>query len=179
LWRFHSVHHSTRHLDWISGFRNHPLDGVLLAPPFAFLLAAGVGAGTSGVLLVVQIVTGLFLHANVRWRWRPLQKFVITPEFHHWHHANEPDALNRNYAALLPVWDLMFRTFHCPADRRPTVYGVAQPVPTGIIAQLRVPLAGLVSRLRGLRHPRSAVRVLRHDLRRGRQQITAVVLSHR
>ena len=27
LWRFHAVHHSTEHLDWISGFRNHPLDG--------------------------------------------------------------------------------------------------------------------------------------------------------
>ena len=79
LWRFHSVHHSTEHLDWISGLRAHPFDGALLAPPFVFLLAAGFGAELAGVLAAVQVVIGLFLHANVRWRWRLLHRVVITP----------------------------------------------------------------------------------------------------
>src|SRR5690606_31057729 len=38
LWRFHSVHHSSEHLDWVSGFRVHPVDGAVIAPPFFLLL---------------------------------------------------------------------------------------------------------------------------------------------
>ena len=71
------------------------------------------------MLAVVQIVTGLFLHANVRWRWRPLHRVVITPEFHHWHHADEAVADNSNYSVFLPVWDILFGTYLMPADRRP------------------------------------------------------------
>jgi sterol desaturase/sphingolipid hydroxylase (fatty acid hydroxylase superfamily) len=143
LWRFHSVHHSTEHLDWVSGFRTHPFDGILIAPPFVFLVVAGFSPEFSGVLLVVQAVLGLFLHANVRWRLRPLHRFVITPEFHHWHHSNEADAHHTNYSVFLPVWDIVFRTYRMPADRRPTVYGVTPQLPDGIAAQLVHPLRGL------------------------------------
>jgi len=109
------VHHSTEQLDWVSGFRNHPFDGAIVAPPFFFLIAAGFDATFTGVLAVVQLVTGLFLHANVRWRWRPLHRIVITPEFHHWHHANETDAHNSNYSVFLPLWDIVFGTYYMPA----------------------------------------------------------------
>ena len=68
-----------RHLDWISGLRVHPFDGALLAPPFVFLLAAGFSAEVAGALAIVQFVTGLFLHANVRWRWRPLHRSSSRP----------------------------------------------------------------------------------------------------
>lgn len=53
-WRFHKVHHSTEQLDWVSGFRGHPFDGLLLAPPIVFLLAAGFSAELSGVLAAVS-----------------------------------------------------------------------------------------------------------------------------
>jgi sterol desaturase/sphingolipid hydroxylase (fatty acid hydroxylase superfamily) len=168
LWRFHSVHHSTEHLDWVSGFRNHPLDGTLIAPAFFFLLAAGFSTEFTGALAVVQIVTGLFLHANVRWLWRPLHKVVITPEFHHWHHANEPGAINSNYSVFLPAWDLLFGTYFMPKDRRPQRYGVSEAVPTGMIAQLRYPLRGSANPLRMVRHPihgaRAVGRFVRHAL---------------
>jgi sterol desaturase/sphingolipid hydroxylase (fatty acid hydroxylase superfamily) len=173
LWRFHRVHHSTRHLDWISGFRNHPFDGVLLAPAFVLLLAAGFRPELAGALVVVQVALGLFLHANVRWRWRPLQRLVITPEFHHWHHANERQAYNTNYSTFLPVWDLLFRTYSVPADRRPTVYGVDGTVPPGLVGQLWEPLRGLRNPLRAVRHPVRAGRETAVAVRRGVGQMAA------
>jgi sterol desaturase/sphingolipid hydroxylase (fatty acid hydroxylase superfamily) len=172
LWRFHSVHHSSERMDWISGVRSHPLDGTVLAPPVVVLLAAGFGAELTGVLAVIQIVTGLFLHANVRWRWRPLQRIVATPEFHHWHHSSEADALNTNYSAVLPIWDLLFGTFFLPGDgRRPEVYGTATPVPDGFLAQLRHPFRGLRSPVLALRHPSAELRRTLVALRRGARQI--------
>ena len=158
LWRFHAIHHSPERLDWISGFRTHPLDGTLIAPAFVFLLAAGFDAEFTGVLAVVQIVVGIFLHANVRWRLRPLHKLVITPEFHHWHPANEPGAINSNYSVFLPGWDLLFGTYFMPRNRRPQRYGVSEYIPTGMAAQLRHPLRGMGNPVRVVRHPVRSIR---------------------
>lgn len=153
LWRFHSVHHSVEHMDWVSGFRNHPIDGAILAPPIAFLLAAGFSPEATGVFAILQIVTGLFLHANVRWRLRPIQRLIITPEFHHWHHTNEAAAINTNYSVFLPAWDIVFGTWFMPKDRRPQVYGIDEPIPSGLLPQLFFPFRGLRSPLWMLRHP--------------------------
>ena len=124
LWRFHAVHHSTEHLDWISGFRSHPFDGALVAPPFIFLLAAGFSAEFAGALAIIQLVTGLFLHANVRWRLRPLQRVVATPEFHHWHHADEHRGAQHQLLDLPAGVGRAVR--HVPRPERPpaAVYGV-------------------------------------------------------
>ena len=157
LWRFHAIHHSTEQLDWISGFRAHPLDGAIVAPPAAFLLAAGFDGRFTGALALVQFLTGLFLHANVRWRLRPLHRVVITPEFHHWHHSYEPEAHNSNYSVFLPLWDVLFGTYYMPRNKRPVRYGVAQPVPTTMRGQLAYPF-------RGIRPIRPALRTMLHDL---------------
>ncbi len=159
LWRFHAVHHSTETLDWVSGLRQHPFDGVILAPAFAFLLGAGFTGQYAGVLTVVQILTGIFLHANVRWRLRPLHKLIITPEFHHWHHTNEPKAIHSNYSVFLPIWDLIFGTYFMPSNRRPQTYGINEHMPSGVAAQMLWPLRGMGNPIRIL------ARTLRHPIR--------------
>ncbi len=158
LWRFHAVHHSTEHLDWVSGFRGHPFDGLLIAPPAVFLLVAGFGAEFTGALAAVQIVTGIFLHANVRWRLRPLHRIVITPEFHHWHHSYERDAHCSNYSVFLPLWDIVFGTYYMPTNRRPVRYGVAEDMPSTMWGQVVFPFRGV----------RPLQQMLRHPLRAGR-----------
>ncbi|MEM9890910.1 MAG: sterol desaturase family protein [Actinomycetota bacterium] len=159
LWRFHAVHHSTEHLDWVSGFRLHPLDGAFVAPPFVFLLAAGFNPEVAGALAVIQFVLGIFLHANVRWRLRPLHRVVITPEFHHWHHTNDPEAIHSNYSVFLPLWDQLFGTYFMPADRRPDKYGIDEYMPEGVFAQLRHPFRGFPNPLKAVRHPIRAIKV--------------------
>ncbi|MGA0240049.1 MAG: sterol desaturase family protein [Poseidonia sp.] len=153
LWRFHAVHHSPEHMDWVSGFRAHPFDGTLIAPAFFFLIAAGFSPEFSGLVAVVQIVLGLFLHANVRLWLKPLSRFIMTPEFHHWHHANEEEAIWCNYSTFLPLWDMLFGTYYMPRDKRPTVYGVDEVIPMTMVEQLRYPLEGMGNPLRFLRHP--------------------------
>ena len=118
LWKFHAIHHSTEHLDWVSGFRAHPFDGTLIAPAFAFLIAAGFSPEITGVFAIFQIVLGLLLHANVRFRFRWLHPFLGTPEMHHWHHSNEKEAIWTNYGAAIPLWDQVFGTYYMPKDKR-------------------------------------------------------------
>ncbi|MEZ5141275.1 MAG: sterol desaturase family protein [Acidimicrobiales bacterium] len=140
LWRFHAVHHSSERLDWIAAARLHPLEGffagLVVGPP---LLLLGVRPTTLGVLGVVTQLWAVTLHMNVRWRMRALDGIWGTPEYHHWHHSNEPDARNRNYSGLLPVLDLIFGTYFMPKERRPQVYGIDDPMPEGYLAQLAQP----------------------------------------
>ncbi len=156
LWRFHAVHHSPEHMDWVSGFRIHPFDGVLIAPAFFFLIAAGLDVEVVGVLAIFQIVLGIFFHANVRVRWRFLDKLVCNPEFHHWHHANEADAIGHNYAPALPWWDLAFGTFFMPdhrSGRRPSNYGIDEYLPRNLVGQLFYPCRGARKCVSLWRHP--------------------------
>jgi sterol desaturase/sphingolipid hydroxylase (fatty acid hydroxylase superfamily) len=172
LWRFHSVHHSSKRLDWISGVRVHPLDGLVVGPAVVVLLAAGFGVRLAGALAVIQLAIGFFLHANVRWRLRILHPIVATPEFHHWHHSSEPDALNMNYATLLPIWDVVFGTYFMPGGgRRPEVYGTTTPTPEQFVPQVVHPFRGLRNPLAVFRHPAAGLRETLAALRRGTGQI--------
>jgi sterol desaturase/sphingolipid hydroxylase (fatty acid hydroxylase superfamily) len=171
LWRFHLIHHSSKQMDWVSGVRAHPLDGLVVAPVVVFLISAGFSPQLSGAFVVMQLAVGLFLHANVRWRWRPLHRVVVTPEFHHWHHADEPDAQFTNYATFLPVWDVLFGTYFMPTDRRPQRYGTGEFVPQSLTAQLWQPLRGLPTPWWVAGHPLAALCRLRAGLYRGWKQI--------
>ena len=158
LWKFHAIHHSTEHLDWASGFRGHPLDGTILAPAFVFLVSAGFSFELTGALAVAQLILGLFLHANVRWRLKWLHRLIITPEFHHWHHTNERDAIWTNYSTFLPIWDQLFGTYFMPKNRRPQTYGVNEEIPVGILRQLRYPLRTWKNPLWYVLHPFQSIK---------------------
>lgn len=158
LWNFHAIHHSTETLDWASGFRAHPLDGTILAPAFVFLVTAGFSFELTGALAVAQLILGLFLHANVRWRLKWMHRLIITPEFHHWHHTNEREAIWTNYSTFLPLWDQLFGTYHMPNDQRPQSYGVNEPIPEGILRQLKHPFKGWNNPLWYVLHPFKSLR---------------------
>lgn len=134
LWRFHAIHHSIEHLDWLANTRAHPLDIVFtrlagLVPLYLLGLAqpkGGEGAALAVVVTLAGTVWSFFIHANVGWRFGPLEQLVATPAFHHWHHTNDHNR-DRNYAALFPWVDRLFGTLHLPAAW-PPCYGVDEPV---------------------------------------------------
>ena len=146
LWRFHAVHHSPTQMDWLVNSRAHPLDMVFtrfcgLVPVYALGLAQARGlAGTAAVPLAVTFVTTLwsfFIHANLRWRFGPLEWLLATPAFHHWHHTND-EHRDHNYAALFPLVDRLFGTLHLPSHW-PPCYGIDAAMPASLQAQLLDP----------------------------------------
>lgn len=158
LWPFHAIHHSTEHLDWVSGFRAHPFDGSLIAPAFVFLIAAGFDPTLTGGIVVIQVILGLFLHANVNIRLRLLHPIIMTPDFHHWHHSNHREAIWTNYSTFLPIWDIIFGTYYMPKER-PHTYGIDQKVPDNIVQQFLLPLKGLGNPFFMIRHPFKSVKI--------------------
>jgi sterol desaturase/sphingolipid hydroxylase (fatty acid hydroxylase superfamily) len=147
LWGFHAVHHSAEQIDWLVSTRAHPLDLVFsrvaaFIPMYVFGLAQplrGVLDPVSVGVVLVGMTWGFFIHANLRWRFGPLEWLVATPAFHHWHHTND-EHLNRNFSTMLPWVDRIFGTHYMPRDHWPPGYGIDDKLPDSIGDQLLYPL---------------------------------------
>jgi sterol desaturase/sphingolipid hydroxylase (fatty acid hydroxylase superfamily) len=153
LWRFHSIHHSAEHLDWLAAHREHPLDSIytigLINLP-AFIL--GFPLQTIIGFIAFRGIWAIYIHSNVRLPIGPLRPLLGSPELHHWHHDRDRDA--GNYANLSPIMDLLFGTYRCPAHE-PESFGLHEPIPRGYLAQLLWPLLPSTKRAWLLRAPAS------------------------
>ena len=150
LWRFHQVHHSAQCLDWLAASRLHLVDIVVTrAVGFVPVYVLGFATGPTYAYLVFVSFQAILIHANVNFRFGPLRWVLATPQFHHWHHSAESEAVDKNFAVHLPVIDLVFGTFHLPGNRWPARYGLeGDPVPENYARQLAYPF-------RPSAHPRS------------------------
>ncbi|MBC8145481.1 MAG: sterol desaturase family protein, partial [bacterium] len=144
LWRFHSVHHSSEHLDWLAAHREHPLDSIytvgLINLP-AILL--GFPIETLVGFITFRGLWAVYIHSNVRLPIGPLAKILGSPQIHHWHHDRDRDA--GNYANLSPLMDIIFGTYHCP-DHEPEAFGLHEPLRRNYLAHMVMPLVPRWSR---------------------------------
>lgn len=142
LWRIHAIHHSIEEMDWLAAHRVHPIDQILtrvmtLTPVFF------IGFSSEAVIVFFFIYEwqSLLVHSNVNIPFGPFRWLAASPEFHHWHHANDPEALDKNFAGQLPLIDKLFGTAYMPAHRSPKKYGTDTPVPDDYIDQLLMPFS--------------------------------------
>jgi len=139
LWRFHAVHHSSEHLDWLASYRVHPVDQILNS---AFIALPAVVLGFSPVAVIAYSLLyrlhAPFLHSNIGTDFGPLRHIVASPRFHHWHHANTPEAYDKNFSGQLAIFDKLFGTLNLP-DGAPRRYGVDDGVPATYAGQILQP----------------------------------------
>lgn len=115
FWRFHAIHHSTEEMDWLASSRLHVVE-VLMTRFLATLLIFLLGFHTSTVFAYLVFISfhAIFIHANVRFRFPYLRYLIATPEFHHWLHSSEKSAIDKNYAAFIPLYDVIFKSVYMP-----------------------------------------------------------------
>jgi len=141
LWRFHAVHHSTETMDWIAGSRMHLLELVMtrvavLGP----LYVLGFSKEVMDAYIIIVGFQAVFNHANVSLPWGPLKYLVVTPDFHHWHHSSDREAIDRNYAAHFAFIDYLLGTAVRATRRFPEKYGVlGDYMPKGFVRQQLFP----------------------------------------
>lgn len=138
LWRFHKVHHSAEHLDWLAAHREHPLDSIytigLINLP-AFIM--GFPLETLAGFIAFRGIWAIYIHSNVRLPIGPLKMLIGAPELHHWHH--DLDRKAGNYANISPLMDIIFGTYTCP-KKEPEAFGIDEPFPKSYIGQILHPL---------------------------------------
>ncbi|MFD2159232.1 sterol desaturase family protein [Rubritalea tangerina] len=137
LWKFHSIHHSAKHMDWLAAHREHPLDtiytmGIVNLP--ALLL--GFPLETIAALISFRGIWAIYIHSNVRLPLGPIKWIIGSPELHHWHH--DKDKFAGNYANVSPLMDIIFGTYSCP-PHEPDSFGIHEPIKQNYLSQLAHP----------------------------------------
>ena len=108
LWQVHAVHHSQEELSILTTFRTSPLvhfGFIITAIPV--LILAG-NAATPSELLVAFACFGALPHANVRWSYGRVGRWIISPTYHRVHHRAE-GRLDINLGTIFTWWDRMAR----------------------------------------------------------------------
>ena len=124
LWKFHMIHHSIEELDWIAAHRVHPIDqGLTKAASLIPIFALGFSGEAIAIYAFVYQWQSVLIHSNTRLRVGPLKWVLASPQFHHWHHANEEQAFDKNFAGQLPILDIIGGTLFMPKTQMPKRYG--------------------------------------------------------
>ena len=107
LWRFHELHHSQEDMSVLTVFRTHPLIHVsylVALIPGIVLVANGV---VPTVLLVAYAGVLAFEHSNTNLGFGPLERILVSPNYHRIHHKLDgPQDVNLGFA--LTIWDQAF-----------------------------------------------------------------------
>lgn len=126
LWRLHEAHHSTLHVDWLSGTRSHALE-IFINQTIEFTPILLLGAPPEVAVLkgLADALWGMYIHSNIDIRTGPLQYFINGPEMHRWHHSTgNGAAYNKNFSTKFAFWDWIFGTAYFPKGQKPEKYGL-------------------------------------------------------
>ncbi|MYM96195.1 sterol desaturase family protein [Duganella vulcania] len=119
-WGLHGLHHSQQNMNLWSDNRNHLLDD-LLRDVYMGVIALCIGVEPSQYVMLVSVsrILQSLQHANVRIHFgRVGEWLLVSPRYHRMHHAigvgHESHGKGTlggcNFAVLLPIWDIIFRT---------------------------------------------------------------------
>lgn len=145
LWRFHRVHHSIEHLDWLAGSRLHLMDIFLTRFSVYTVLFLSFSSEALVYIILVIAFQATWIHSNTRWSPHWLEIIIVTPRIHHWHHADNKRAYDTNFAIQFSFIDRMFGTYRAPKAHWPEKCGVEGPVPEGYLKQLVWPLQSFLN----------------------------------
>jgi sterol desaturase/sphingolipid hydroxylase (fatty acid hydroxylase superfamily) len=150
LWRIHALHHSQEDLSVLTTFRTHPLIHASYLPSLFPALILGASGTVPGVALIIYGCLITLPHANLRWKFGPLGRVVVSPAYHRLHHAAVP--LDKrgtvNYAFVLVCWDQMIHRAAFPTNAAPVATGLAgRPVPVEQVGSARATPRVMVAQL--------------------------------
>lgn len=141
LWHFHKVHHSAEVLTPLTVYRTHPVEGVIFALRSVLVQAVAIGSflyffgdrtslvtvlGANAFLFVFNLAGSNLRHSHVWISYgATLERWLISPAQHQIHHSVEKRHFDRNFGAVLAVWDRLGGSL-CLAqkDQQPEAFGV-------------------------------------------------------
>ncbi len=126
LWAAHAVHHQSEDYNLAVALRQSILTSFTSLPFYLPMAFAGVPTAVYATSVAVSTLYQFWIHTELVGKLGPLERVLNTPSHHRVHHAVNPQYLDRNYGAILIVWDRLFGTFR--EEREPAVYGTTHPL---------------------------------------------------
>ncbi len=120
LWHFHAVHHSQREMNLFTDARLHPVDRIVMTTflviPFNLFM---IHPSNHALIAFLLMWYARVYHANIRTNYGFLKHLMVTPQSHRIHHSILPEHADKNFGALLTIWDRVFGTLHKNYDEYP------------------------------------------------------------
>lgn len=197
LWAFHEVHHSAETLTPLTVYRTHPVEGVLFAlraalaqglvlAPFVFFFGGGVALmtilGANAFLFFFNLAGANLRHSHIWISYGPwLERWLISPAQHQIHHSIETRHYDRNFGAVLAVWDRWGGSLCLARGNRPAAFGAvdAGPAPHRLWALYMAPIqksARSLARSLG-RAPRRSIQLMTPVFAKTRAWLGALILG--
>jgi sterol desaturase/sphingolipid hydroxylase (fatty acid hydroxylase superfamily) len=126
LWAAHVVHHQSEDYNLAVALRQSILTSFTSVPFYYPMALLGVPPAAYATMAAVSLLYQFWIHTELVGRLGWLERVLNTPSHHRVHHAVNPQYLDRNYGAILIVWDRVFGTF--AEEREAPVYGTTKPL---------------------------------------------------
>ncbi|MGZ3272919.1 MAG: sterol desaturase family protein [Caulobacteraceae bacterium] len=146
LWSLHSLHHADPEFDSTTAVVHHWLPPVI----HAFLVSVPIGLLfkiPAGYVLLYSLLSYhvYLMHANLKLDFGRLSWVVTSPSYHRIHHSTLPEHYNRNYAFILPIFDVVFGSYRPaqPGEWPKVGLGVGEG-PRGVIDLICWPIRGVI-----------------------------------
>lgn len=115
MWAMHSLHHSDPAFGATTTLRHFWAEPLLKT--LTIWLAVGLIFKASPLIVGVYAAAtyyNFWTHSNVRVGYGPASWLLNSPQYHRLHHSASPEHFDCNYAALLPVFDLLSGAYKRP-----------------------------------------------------------------
>jgi sterol desaturase/sphingolipid hydroxylase (fatty acid hydroxylase superfamily) len=148
MWHFHAIHHDTPQMHIMKSARVHfgeevinsaikPLPLILLGAPTEIIVFVGMWT----------VFDGNIVHSNIHQRFPAWFHYVLgTVHLHNLHHAKNRRYQDSNYSGSMPLWDMLFGTYHHPDRSDMGELGLMDSnVPTRFFQQVLFPFKAQLS----------------------------------
>ncbi len=142
LWAFHKVHHTAETLTPFTVYRTHPVEALVFALRGTAVHAAAIGCfvyffgdkvslmavlGANAILFFFNALGSNLRHSHVWLRYgRTVEHILISPAQHQIHHSIKAEHHDRNFGAVLAVWDWIGGSLVIAEKKKTFRLGVAE-----------------------------------------------------
>lgn len=128
FWAYHNVHHSSTDYNLTTALRLSWLEVYFLW--IFYIPMALMGFHPLQILIAAQITVlyQIWIHTQKIGRLGILEKIINTPALHRVHHSSNPKYIDKNYGAIMIIWDRLFGTYQ-PQTEDP-IYGLTENINT-------------------------------------------------
>jgi sterol desaturase/sphingolipid hydroxylase (fatty acid hydroxylase superfamily) len=144
LWAMHSFHHSANAVTFVTGARHLWMETLLASAVLPIMpLLFQIPPDMQLILTLIYFFPDTCAHLNVRFPMGRMITLVNSPQWHRIHHSAMPEHRDKNFASLLPLWDILFGTAWIPKPDEYPVTGFDPPVRVSVIDSIIWPFRHL------------------------------------
>jgi len=127
LWAGHVVHHQSEDYNLAVALRQAVATSFTTVPFYLTLSFLGVPPLIVAAQVSFSTLYQFWIHTQLIKKLPRVIEFVFnTPSHHRVHHAINPEYLDKNYGAILILWDRIFGTYE--DENAEAVYGITRPL---------------------------------------------------